>query len=49
MATIKLANKDLEQLKRDYEFIEKNYKKLLEIECRYICITKIIKIFKWRF
>jgi len=49
VATIKLANKDLEQLKRDYEFIEKNYKKLLEIECRYICITKIIKIFKWRF
>ena len=47
--TIKLANKDLAQLNRDYEFIIKNYKDLVEIECKYICITKIFKIFKFHF
>ena len=47
--TIKLSNEDLIQLRRDYEFIEKNYKKLLIIESKYISITKIIKIFKFKF
>jgi len=47
--TIKLANDDLEVLNRDYNFIIKNYKNLLEIENKYISITKIIKIFKISF
>ena len=44
--TIKLSNKNLKQLNRDYEYIEKNYKKLLIIKYKYLEITKIIKIFK---
>lgn len=44
--TIKLANNDLQKIRADYEFIEKNYKKLLEIEDKYLVVTKIIKIFK---
>jgi len=47
--TFKLANEDLAQLNRDYDFIVNNYKDLLEIESKYINITKIIKIFKFKF
>lgn len=47
--TFKLANEDLSQLTRDYDFIVNNYKKLLEIESKYISITKIIKLFKIKF
>ena len=49
LGTIKLANKDLAILKSDYDFIEKNYKKLLFIERKYIEITKIIKFFRINF
>jgi hypothetical protein len=46
--TIKLANDNIKQLMKDYQYIEENYKKLLVIDYKYISITKIIKIFTFK-
>ena len=49
VGTFKLSNENLAQLNRDYNFIVNNYKELLLIESKYICVTKIIKMFKIKF